>query len=51
VDVIEWDAFRTGVLTGAGWSVVRVWSPHFYRDPRGHVARLVEAAERAEIRN
>jgi hypothetical protein len=48
VDVIEWDAFRTGILADAGWSVVRIWSPHFYRDPAGYIKRVVESASASD---
>jgi hypothetical protein len=36
-DPVEWDAFRTAVLEKQGWRLVRVWTPHFFRDPTGTV--------------
>ncbi|HEY0796929.1 MAG TPA: hypothetical protein VGD64_14245, partial [Acidisarcina sp.] len=34
-DATEWDVFRTTVLESQGWRLHRLWSPHFFRDPRG----------------
>jgi hypothetical protein len=34
-DLVEWDVFRTGVLEGQGWTLHRIWTPHFFRDPQG----------------
>jgi len=39
-DPVEWDIFRTGILEGQGWTLHRVWSPHFFRDVQGHVQRI-----------
>ncbi|HEY2586327.1 MAG TPA: AAA domain-containing protein [Tepidisphaeraceae bacterium] len=44
-DPVEWDVFRTGVLEDQGWTLHRVWTPHFFRDPEGNaraVAREVQ---------
>jgi hypothetical protein len=43
-DAVEWDIFRTGVLAGQGWKLQRIWTPHFFRDPQGDVARIEKAA-------
>ena len=43
-DPMEWDVFRTGVLEKQGWRLQRVWSPHFFRDPRGTVKAIAAAA-------
>ena len=42
-DPVEWDAFRTAVLEKQGWRLVRVWTPHFFRDPKGTVKVLAGA--------
>lgn len=34
-DRVEWDLFQQGILERAGWRVARLWSPHFFRDPKG----------------
>ena len=47
-DPVEWDAFRTAMLEGQGWRLHRVWSPHFFRDPRGTVGRIVDEARATE---
>jgi hypothetical protein len=43
-DPMEWDVFRTGVLEKQGWRLQRVWSPHFFRDPKGTVKAIAAAA-------
>jgi very-short-patch-repair endonuclease len=43
-DRVEWDLFRTGVLEGQGWRLVRLWTPHFFRDPEGATTRVLQAA-------
>ncbi len=43
-DKVEWDVFRTRVLEGQGWTLVRLWSPHFFRDPEGQLAAIREKA-------
>jgi hypothetical protein len=45
-DPVEWDVFRTGVLQDQGWTLHRIWTPHFFRDPEGNV-KTVEK----EVRN
>lgn len=43
-DPVEWDIFRTAVLADQGWSLFRLWSPSFFRDPTGiHQAILAQA--------
>jgi hypothetical protein len=34
-DPVEWDVFRTGIHESQGWRLHRVWTPHFFRDPKG----------------
>ncbi len=47
-DPVEWDIFRTGVLESQGWTLHRLWSPHFFRDPRGAATKiLAEAGDRS----
>jgi hypothetical protein len=40
-DPVEWDVFRTGIHEAQGWKLHRVWSPHFFRDPRGVTAAVI----------
>jgi hypothetical protein len=47
-DPTEWDAFRTAVLEKQGWTLRRVWTPHFFRDPRGAIKSIASAAALAE---
>ena len=42
-DPIEWDLFRTGIHQSQGWTLHRVWSTRFFRDPPA-VARELLAA-------
>jgi hypothetical protein len=42
-DLMEWDVFRTGILEAQGWRLHRVWTPHFFRDPAGRTAALMQA--------
>ncbi|PTL85771.1 DNA helicase [Vitiosangium sp. GDMCC 1.1324] len=43
-DPVEWDLFRTAMLEGQGWKLVRLWTPHFFRDPEGARAKVLQAA-------
>ncbi|QDE94839.1 AAA domain-containing protein [Myxococcus xanthus] len=43
-DRVEWDLFRTGVLEGQGWQLVRMWTPSFFRDPEGATTQVLQAA-------
>ncbi len=43
-DKVEWDLFRTAMLEGQGWKLVRLWTPHFFRDPEGAVENVLRAA-------
>jgi hypothetical protein len=49
-DRVEWDLFRTSVLEGQGWQLLRLWTPHFFRDPEGAAARVLQAAGDAVAR-
>jgi len=45
-DPVEWDLFRTSVLESQGWVLHRLWTPHFFRDPRGCTQNILgEAAQ------
>ena len=46
-DRVEWDLFRTAVLEGQGWKLLRLWTPQFFRDPQSAVQAIVAGA--AEI--
>jgi very-short-patch-repair endonuclease len=35
--------FRTGVLEKQGWRLHRVWTPHFFRDPKGTMKAITPA--------
>jgi hypothetical protein len=43
-DPVEWDIFRTGIHEGQGWKLKRVWTPHFFRDPKGVTGEIVRGA-------
>jgi hypothetical protein len=40
-DPTEWDVFRTAVLEKQGWRLHRLWTPHFFRDPKGAVKTIL----------
>jgi hypothetical protein len=44
-DRVEWDIFRTGILESQGWTLHRLWTPHFYRDTDGGVRAIIEGAQ------
>jgi hypothetical protein len=44
-DVVEWDIFRTGILTSQGWTLRRIWTPHFFRDPAGNLRQIKQAVD------
>jgi hypothetical protein len=46
-DPVEWDVFRTGVHESQGWTLHRVWSPHFFRDPAGVTRQILRVASSA----
>ena len=39
-DPVEWDIFRSAILTQLGWKLTRLWSPQFFRNPEGTLDRL-----------
>jgi len=41
------DKLRQAVLEGLGWTIARVWSTEWWRDPQKEIARLVEGIEEA----
>jgi hypothetical protein len=43
-DPVEWEVFRTLVLESQGWELQRLWTPHFFRDPRGVIDAILRAA-------
>jgi hypothetical protein len=49
-DPVEWEIFRTGIHQGQGWSLVRVWSPQFFRDPEQVTRSIAAAAEEGNHR-
>lgn len=42
-DPIAWDIFRVDIHQKQGWTLQRIWSPHFFRDPEGNLKRIVAA--------
>jgi hypothetical protein len=46
---LEWDLFRMQVLESMGWELIRVWTPHFFRQPektlRAVLARSAAVAD------
>ncbi len=44
-DQVEWDLFRTRILEGQGWKLVRLWTPQVFRDP----AKALEQVRRAAV--
>ncbi|HEV2292251.1 MAG TPA: AAA domain-containing protein [Tepidisphaeraceae bacterium] len=41
-DPVDWEVFRTRVHENQGWKLHRIWTPHFFRDPDGAIAALVQ---------
>jgi hypothetical protein len=50
-DPMEWDAFRTGVLERQGWKLHRVWTPHFFRDPKGAIKSIANVASVSPVKS
>jgi hypothetical protein len=46
-DPVEWDVFRTATHEAQGWHLHRVWTPHFFRDPRGAMQEIAAKAAAA----
>ncbi len=44
-DPVEWDLFRTAILQQQGWEFVRLWAPHFFRDPVTAIVSVQKAAD------
>ena len=47
-DATDWDVFRTAVHESQGWKLLRLWTPHLFRDPARHL-RQIEAAVAAYL--
>jgi hypothetical protein len=45
-DPVEWDVFRTAVHAGQGWTLHRIWTPQFFRDPQGALAQVRREVQR-----
>ena len=39
-DPVEWEVFRTAIHASQGWTLHRLWTPRYFRDPAGCVARI-----------
>ena len=46
-DPIEWDLFRTNVLRGQGWQLMRLWSPVLFRRGEQIIERVAQEHHRA----
>jgi len=44
-DPVEWDIFRTAVHESQGWTLHRVWTPHFFRDVNGSMKEIGASIE------
>jgi hypothetical protein len=44
-DPVEWDIFRTMVLQSQGWKLHWIWTPHFFRDPVGHIQQILSEVQ------
>lgn len=44
-DPVEWDLFRTEIHESQGWTLQRIWTPHYFRDPFGIEQRISKATE------
>ena len=42
-DPVEWEAFRTRVHESQGWPLVRLWTPHAFRDPAAVLSAVAAA--------
>jgi hypothetical protein len=45
-DRVQWEIFRTEILEAQGWKFHRVWTPQFFRDPKGTIAAIVSEVQR-----
>ncbi|HLL90975.1 MAG TPA: hypothetical protein VK324_16865, partial [Tepidisphaeraceae bacterium] len=43
-DPVEWDAFRTAIHESQGWSLHRLWTPHYFRDAEGRTKAVLDHA-------
>jgi hypothetical protein len=43
-DRVEWDLFRTAMLEGQGWKLLRLWTPQFFRDPEAALESVLRAS-------
>lgn len=41
-DPISWEMFRSRILSDQGWQLHRVWSPGFFRNPKGVLGTIRE---------
>lgn len=48
-DPIEWDLFQSTIHKREGWTLKRIWSPHFFRDPEGVLKSLNEDIAKASV--
>jgi hypothetical protein len=45
-DPVEWEVFRTLILRSQGWTLHRLWTAHFFRDPEGMIETIAREAQR-----
>ena len=43
------DRLRQDVLEGLGWTLHRIWSTEWYRNPEGELERVLDALEKARV--
>ena len=43
-DPMQWDIFHTAILESQGWKPHRLWTPHFFRDPKGAMRKVASEA-------
>ena len=48
---MEWEVFRQAILEQQGWKLHRVWTPHFFRDPKGAVKAILREAPEPQRRS
>ena len=44
-DPVHWEVFRLGILEWTGWSLHRVWTPRYFRDPQRSLNEIERDAQ------
>ncbi|HVS72618.1 MAG TPA: AAA domain-containing protein [Phycisphaerae bacterium] len=45
-DAVEWDLFRQGIHESQGWTLHRLWTPQFFRDPPAASEAILQEVRR-----